>query len=266
MVHCGDNTEIMTQIDKESVDLVVTSPPYDDLRAYGGHSWDFYGIAWLLKRAIKPGGVIVWVVADSKKNGSESGSSMRQAQHFMELNLNLHQTMIYQKLSGVIGALNGYYPRMEYMYVFSKGKPKTFNPLIDKPTVKAGQRYRSGGGRNKDGTTRHTVLLTAPEQSKRTNIWPYHHGGANHPAVGHPASFPLQLAKDHILSWSNPGDLVLDPFCGSGTTAVAAAQLARRWIGIEINPEYVEMANERIRMECAQVNMFHPSCGREVCE
>ena len=94
----GDCLEIMPTLADKSVDLTVTSPPYDNLRTYNGNSqFDFEGIAKELFRVTKDGGVVVWVVGDANINGSETGTSFRQALYFKEIGFNLHDTMIYQK-------------------------------------------------------------------------------------------------------------------------------------------------------------------------
>lgn len=250
-VHCMDNCKGMMLLPDESIDLVVTSPPYDDLRIYGGHSWDFYGVAWNLARVIKPGGVIVWVVGDATKDGGETGSSMKQALHFQQLGLNLHDTMIYHKDNPPpVGGNNRYYQAFEYMFVFSKGKP-VLTPIIvprrnkwnDQRTVRT-----RGVTRDKNGefTKKEVPIKT---EVKKQNVWTYVvSGGASATdkiAYEHPAIYPEKLAEDHIKSWSRPGDVVLDPFMGSGTTAKAAAKLNRRYIGFEINPEYVEICQRR---------------------
>ena len=137
-IHCGDNCDLLGQLPRECIDLVVTSPPYDDLRTYGGHSWDFFGVAWQLKRVLKPGGVIVWVVADATKDGSETGSSMEQALHFKRLGLNLHDTMIYQKLNYLPqNAATRYDQCYEFVFVLSAGTPKTGNMLRDRKNASA---------------------------------------------------------------------------------------------------------------------------------
>lgn len=240
----GDNCEVMRQMPSESIDLVVTSPPYDDLRTYGGHSWDFYGVAWNLKRLLKPGGVIVWVVNDETKDGDETGTSFKQALHFKSLGLRLHDTMIWDKhgFSAVGSTAVRYGPVFEYMFVFSKGKP-TFNPLRDRKNIHAGKDQRSCSVREVDGGMRSQVSLgrVQDEYGIRFNIWKVAPQSSDHPAI-----FPEALARDHILSWSNEGDIVLDPFSGSGTTAKMAKHNGRRFIGIEINHEYVEIANKRL--------------------
>jgi len=217
------------------VDLVVTSPPYDDLRSYNGYSFDFESIAQELFRVVKLGGVIVWVVGDAVDKGSESGSSFRQALFFMSLGFNLHDTMIFEKNSSTYPASKTgirYSQIFEYMFVFSKGKPKSANLICDKPNKWAGFKDFSGKLKN-----------PVPEFSPRNNIWRF---VTSFNGVKHPAPFPEQLAIDHVLSWSVEGDLVYDPFMGSGTTAKAALVINRRFIGSEISAEYVEIAEKRI--------------------
>ena len=247
----GDNCEVMRQMPSESIDLVVTSPPYDDLRTYGGHSWDFYGVAWNLKRLLKPGGVIVWVVGDRVVDGSETLSSMAQAMHFKGIGLRLHDTMIYQKEIYLPKNDDRYEQAFEYSFVISKGKPKTFNAIMER-CAKAGQKIASCSQRQATGETSvlHGEGKAYKEEKPKPNVWSYR-TGHNHStkdaiAFQHPAMFPEPLARDHILSWSNEGDIVLDPFSGSGTTAKMAKHNGRRWIGIEVNPEYVEIANKRL--------------------
>ena len=247
----GDNCEVMRQMPSESIDLVVTSPPYDDLRTYGGHSWDFYGVAWNLSRLLKPGGVIVWVVNDETKDGGETGTSWRQAHHFQSIGLRIHDTMIYAKNGTPFPESNRYYPCWEYAFVLSKGKPENANLIKDRKNKWAGTSHVSCQERQPDGSVRvPRRMATYDEFGVRTNIWTYdtgkHKSTKDEIAFKHPATFPEALARDHILSWSNEGDIVLDPFSGSGTTAKMAKHNGRRWIGIEVNPEYVEIANKRL--------------------
>ena len=251
-LHCGDNCETMLRMPAESVDLVVTSPPYDDLRTYGGHSWDFYGVAWNLKRLLKPGGVIVWVVNDKTSDGSETGSSADQAKHFRKCGLRQHDTMVYFKNGMSFPETNRYYPAWEYMYVFSKGSPKTSNLLADRATTQAGAKKTSRMERQPDGSVRRPNReFTVASESVRYNVWSvdcgYMKTTKDTVAYDHPAIFPESLARDHILSWSNEGDTVLDPFSGSGTTIKMARETGRRGIGIEINEEYCQIAVARLR-------------------
>jgi len=243
-IHCGDNCDLMAKMPRESVDLVVTSPPYDDLRTYGGHSWDFFGVAWHLKRLLKPGGVIVWVVADATKDGSETGSSMEQALHFKRLGLNLHDTMIWNKpAAGAVGSNEAYPQSHEYMFVFTKGRPRVCSRIADRRNLCHGT-TRPLGSRGLDGRAKNKeARADVAEFGLRTNVWEIR---PSIEGLGHPAPFPIALARDHVSTWSNPGDLVLDPFSGSGTTPKAAKELGRRFIGLEVNPEYCEIAEQRL--------------------
>lgn len=248
---CGDNCEVMRKMPSESIDLVVTSPPYDNLRTYGGHSWDFYGVAWNLKRLLKPGGVIVWVVGDATVDGSETGTSMRQTLHFQQLGLRIHDTMIYEKHSFRFPDETRYYQTWEYMFILSNGKPKSYNPIEDRIVKYAGQKVH-GTSIDENGV-RHSVNdveRVMKTLGSRHNVWRYANGKGvtteDSYAFDHPAMFPESLARDHILSWSNEGDIVLDPFSGSGTTAKMAKHNGRKYIGIEVNPEYVEISLKRL--------------------
>lgn len=245
-IYCGDNCDLLGQLPRDCVDLVVTSPPYDDLRTYGGHTWDFYGVAWQLKRVLKPGGVIVWVVSDATKDGSETGTSMEQALHFKRLGLNLWDTMIWDKGVPTTPTESRYYATWEYCFVFSKGKPQALNFLTDRKNVTAGSKRTALKNCRKEERQYGGKEFVTQETGRRFNVWtinPY--SGTN----DHPAIFPEKLAKDHIISWSNLGDLVLDPFTGSGTTCKAAKELGRNFLGFEINPEYCKIAERRIAQE-----------------
>jgi DNA modification methylase len=249
-LHCGDNVETMQQMEAGSIDLVVTSPPYDNLRTYGGHSWDFEGVAQQLWRLIKPGGVVVWIVNDATIDGSETGTSFRQALRFMEIGFKLHDTMIYQKVGCRFPETNRYYPIFEYMFIFSKGQPATVNLIEDRQNAKAGTENRQTE-RQRNGELHPNHAMAAgrgniiKDIGVRWNVWVVR--SIPNEAMGHPASFPESLARDHILSWSNEGDTVLDPFSGSGTTIKMARLMGRKGIGIEINPEYCAIAVERLR-------------------
>jgi DNA modification methylase len=217
-----------------SIQATITSPPYDDLRKYEGYSFDFDSIAKELFRVTKESGVVVWVVGDSTKNGSESGSSFRQALRFMEIGFNLHDTMIYEKNSPAYPASrtsNRYTQIFEYMFVFSKGKPKA-NLIIDKPNKWAGHKDWRG-----------SLKKPVPDFSPRNNIWKY---TTSFNGVKHPAPFPEKLAEDHILTWTDEGDLIYDPFLGSGTTAKMALLNGRKFIGSEISESYCAISEQRI--------------------
>lgn len=247
----GDNVEVLRGIPDQSIDLVVTSPPYDDLRTYGGHSWDFEGLAAELWRVVKVGGVVVWVVADATVNGSETGTSFRQALHFKDIGFNLHDTMIYKKAGG---SPNVHHPRYvhvwEYMFVFSRGSVATFNPHKKRRNSTIGTVRRPATKMQRNGEIKAFNVETkvTSAESLECNVWEYLVGNAaGDEGVGnHPAYFPEALARDHILSWSNPGDVVLDPFSGSGTTCKMAKETGRRAIGIEVNEKYCEIAAKRL--------------------
>ena len=245
---CGDNCDVLGTMPRDCIDLVVTSPPYDDLRTYGGHSWDFYGVAWQLKRVLKPGGVIVWNVNDKTDDGDETGTSMRQALHFKKLGLRLHDTVIYRKLNPIPLTHNRYEQEWEYVFVFSKGKPARWNPILKK-NVTAGSEVNWSTRAVADNAARRSreEVTTTKEFSQRGNVFEY--VIAKDQIGYHPAPFPTEFAGEMIRSWSNEGDIVLDPFSGSGTTAKMARELGRRYIGIEINPEYCEIAKKRLSQQ-----------------
>jgi len=353
---CGDSVEKLKNLPDSSVDLTVTSPPYDDIRFYSdeftetfnlsavdfsdeneykrqlsafkkkkiaekltennGYSFPFESIADELHRVTKPGGVVVWVVGDAVDKGSESGSSFRQALYFKEIGFNIHDTMIYEKNGTSFPARrdgNRYSQIFEYMFVFSKGKPKTHNLVCDKPNKWTGWgsfndkfNFDSIGGshtetekqelfelirkalksmgyketqegvtiddsgfdftrvnysklglgissmRGKDGKLKSRVQKPVPEFSPRNNIWKYNTGKnfstKDAIAFDHPAIYPERLVEDHVLTWTSPGDVVLDPFVGSGTTTKMAHINERNWIGIDISHKYANLAIERMRI------------------
>jgi DNA modification methylase len=244
----GDNLDHMRTLADKSVHLVVTSPPYDDLRTYGGYSWNFEALVPEILRVLVPGGLVVWIVNDEKKKGSESGSSFRQALFFIQQGFKLHDTMIWQKPNFSHPSSNSYHQVFEYMFVFSKGRPRCFNPIRDRKNLYAG---RSPLGKNtvsnRDGSKGLRPVNTIAEFGQRHNVWLMNTTGQERPCAGipHPATFPKQLAADHIATWSNPGDVVLDMFVGSGTTCVAAKELGRHSIGIDVNAGYISIASAR---------------------
>lgn len=235
--------DTMSKMPDESIDLVVTSPPYDNLRTYNGYSFDFSLIAKELQRILTPGGVIVWIVGDQTINGSESGTSFKQALEFMQNGLKLHDTMIWQKTNPMPKIkTKRYFDCFEYMFVFSKGQPKTFNPIMQ-ATKQGGKIYNSTTKQISGGKERIHKTFVLNDERYKDNIWPI---AVAQNKTGHSAVFPLQLVKDHIFTWSNKNDLIYDPFMGSGTTAIAAIELGRNWVGSEISFEYAELANKQI--------------------
>lgn len=251
-IYCTDNIQgLREHIPDNSIDLTVTSPPYDNLRAYNGFSFDFEGLAHELYRVTKPGGVVVWVVGDATIKGSETGTSFRQALYFKdEVGFKLHDTMIYQKANPMPLRQNRYQPCFEYMFVLSKGRPNVFNPIYV-PSKNAGRVYHGQTHRGVKGELKQFTSKGRTKQTKiKENIWRYAVGNnvssRDKIAFQHPAIFPEKLAEDHIVSWSNPGDIVLDPFMGSGTTAKMALLNNRNYVGFEISDEYIKLTNTRI--------------------
>lgn len=243
----ADCSEFMQALDEDLIDLTVTSPPYDNLRDYRGYSFPFEEIAKQLYRVTKEGGVVVWIVGD-KIHGGRSLTSFRQALYFQEAGFLAHDVMIYQKKNTPFMRSNAYTNAYEFMFVLSKGKPKTFNPLKEK-TVRNGYEMVVHN-KGPDGVNK-KILKELKKEKTRTNIWPYAVGlggtTSDKIAFKHPAVFPEKLAEDHILSWTNKGDLVFDPMCGSGTTCKMAALNDRNWIGIDLSQEYIEIARQRLR-------------------
>jgi len=243
-IHNMDCIEGMKQLEDCFIDLTVTSPPYDNLRKYNGYQWDFKKTARELFRITKEGGVVVWIIADATVKGTETGTSFEQALFFKKCGFHLHDTMIWEK-TGMLPTQDRYYNIFEYMFIFSKGKPKAMNFICDHKTTAGGRIQKKDACINKGKQQIGTGTFVRKDFSRRTNIWRIAIG-KNAETKGHPAPFPEQLAKDHILTWSNPNDIILDPFMGSGTTAKMALSCNRRFIGFEISEIYCEMAERRI--------------------
>jgi DNA modification methylase len=248
-IYNEDCLDTMARMPDNFVDLTVTSPPYDDLREYKGYSFAFEEIAKELYRITKQGGVVVWVVGDATINGSESGTSFKQALFFKEIGFNLHDTMIYHKLNPMPVKSNRYLPCFEYMFVFSKGKPKSFNAIREKTLATGKEKYT--GTQQENGKFTDYGKERNLERDKY-NIWSVKVGSnqttKDKIAFEHPAIFPEQIANDHIISWSNEKDVVYDCFMGSGTTAKMAILNKRNYIGSEISKEYCEIAEQRLKM------------------
>lgn len=266
----GDCLELMKSIPDSSIDLTVTSPPYDNLRTYENSiEWNFKiftRIARELYRVTKDGGVVVWVVGDATINGSESGNSFRQALFFKRIGFNLHDTMIYFTPKMVM-THNRYEQEFEYMFVFSKGRPSTFNPFKIKCN-KSGENKRYNYGqlteakKEKNDVQRYRDYSRPVSEYKiKGNVWRIESGfnktTQDSYAFEHPAIFPESLANDHILSWSNEGDTVLDPFLGSGTTGKMAIRNNRKFIGFEKVEKYFKIAEKRIQDEIEKTALFN---------
>ncbi len=246
-IHRSDCVQFMKLMDENSIDLTVTSPPYDELRNYKGYSFDFENIAKQLFRVTKKGGVVVWVVGDKIKKGNKTLTSFKQALYFQQVGFNVHDVMIYRKKNTPFMRSNAYTNCFEFMFILSKGSPKTFTPLKTK-TVRQGKEmlpFNKGA----DGVNRKILGELRPEKTM-TNIWEYAvgFGGSTSDrfAFEHPAIFPEKLVEDHILSWTQPEDVVFDPMCGSGTTCKMAKKNGRHYIGCDISEDYVNLAKKRL--------------------
>ena len=261
----GNSAEVLSTMESNCVDLVVTSPPYDDLRNYTKDSaWSFDSfkkIAKQLYRVMKDGGVVVWVVGDSVIKGNKSLTSFKQALYFQQVGFNMFDVMIYEKAGTSPPHKKRYFNAYEYMFVLSKGLPKTIHLIEDKPNKWANHStFGNVTRREQDGSLTPKGKKVIKPFGVRTNIWRYNNGKGfatkDKIAYEHPAIFPEKLVEDHVISWSNEGDVVLDPFCGSGTVAKIATALKRQWIGIEISKEYCETAEKRISDYCEQPSIF----------
>lgn len=267
-IYCENNLETMARMPNDFIDLTVTSPPYDNLRTYKNNvdeNWNskiWEKIIKELYRVTKKGGVVVWVVGDAVINSSETGSSFKQALFAIDCGFNLHDTMIYAKKACPFPESNRYNQKFEYMFVWSKGVPKTTNLLKQKTLYKDSLigKSRKTTTRKKDGEMEEMKYETNKRFVTRYNIWEYAVGNNKSTkdilAFKHPATFPENLCSDHIISWSNEGDLVYDPFMGSGTTAKSAHIYKRRWIGSEMSKEYVDLAYKRLHPYLTQQTLF----------
>jgi DNA modification methylase len=268
MANMGDN----------SVDMVLTSPPYDDLRTYNkhltgnrteynGYSFPFEQIAQELFRVVKKGGVVIWVVGDATNKGSETGTSFRQALYFKECGFDLYDTMIYQKTGTPFPQKDRYNQIFEYMFVFSKGKPNTFNPIMKKNVtagaVRHSRKFRNANGEMVEGFNGKPIN----EYGVDNNVWIMRNGMYKSTkdivAFEHPAIFPEELAVRHVVSWTKKNDLIYDPFMGSGTSAKAAIQLKRNWIGSEIDKGYCDVCEKRLSGMVNQETLFDEFITRE---
>ena len=249
-IYNESNLDTMSRMPNNCIDLTLTSPPYDGLRTYNGYSFPFEEIAQELFRITNQGGVVVWVVGDATVKGSETGTSFRQALYFKEIGFDLFDTMIYAKPPrGAVGNNKTYWQTFEYMFILSKGKPKTINLICDRKN-KESRDGDNGTKRLENGELLKVKRGGYSEYGRRTNIWEYGIGRGQSTkddvAFKHPAIFPEQLANDHILSWSNEGDTVYDPFGGSGTTAKMAYLNNRKAIISEISTKYCELSKQRL--------------------
>lgn len=258
-IYNESNLDTMSRMPDNCIDLTVTSPPYDNLRTYNGYCFDFENVAKELYRVTKQGGVVVWVVGDATVKGSETGTSFKQALFFKDIGFNIHDTMIWEKKNPIPNdpRQNRYIQATEYMFVFSKDAPKTCN-YITEPCLMAGIDAGTGTARKRNGDIRKDRKekrkgKVVKDLKPLTNVWKYSNGTI---FKEHPASFPEQLANDHIISWSNEGDVIYDPFAGSGTTGKMALLNKRKCIMSEISAEYCELSKQRLLPYTSNIGLF----------
>ena len=252
-LYCYNCVDLLSKLDLQA-NLILTSPPTKNTKNSDSQYFDFEKVADVCVNSLADGGVIVWITSDATVNGSETGTSLKQALGFMERGLRLHDTMIFEKSHPRLTTKNRYMSSWEYMFVFTKGEPSVANMIHDRPNITAGKgRYKSMSSVQDKSKIEITNLdnRIVQKYSKRTNVWNYA-VGYNHSAPDfnnahkHPSIFPLSLACDHIRTWTDPGNIVLDPMCGSGTTLRAAKNLNRYAVGIDTNEKYIDMAKERL--------------------
>ena len=267
-IYCSEFSKFADEVMGKEVDLTITSPPYSHNRDYNGFKFDMDKIVESLWNVTKDGGVCVWVVGDVTENSSETGLPFVHANTFMDHGWNLHDTMIFEKSGLPFPSKNRYTQCWEYMFIFSIGTPKTVYLLKDRPNANAGKPSYWGKptARQKDGTLKLCgKIYTTPDYGVRTNIWRYITGNVgctqDRIAYNHPAIFPESLVRDHILSWSNPGDLVLDCMNGSGTTTKIARLMNREYVGVDISKKYCDDAKERLKLPCK--NLYLPETADE---
>ena len=252
---CCDAVVGLKTLPDDSIPLVVTSPPWDDMRKYGRHEWTFEKfetIASHLWRVVGQGGVVCWHVADQIKDCSETLSSFRQALHFQHLGFCVNTLVIDSYMPGKPKYRYG--SGVQYVFVLSKGCPLVFQPICDVPNKSAGE-IEVFNNRDADGELHYSHPKVVKAFRARNAVWRFNNGGRTDPDLTrqHPAVFNERLVRDLIRSFSVTGNIVLDCFSGVGTTAAVALAEGRRYLGFEINPEYHELAVERLRRTSARL-------------
>lgn len=229
-LRCGNAIDLFKNIEDESIDLIIADPPYNLGKDYGNNH-DLKGFdeyisftrTWLeeSKRVLKPKGSIYVFM------GVRFISYLYDIMD-RELKLFFNSWIVWHYTQGM-GKTKGFSPRHDDILAFNKGKDFTFN-LDD---VKVPQKfYRE----------RNNMRGANPG-----DVWQFSHVHYSNPnRQDHPTQKPEGIIERIVLASSNTGDVVLDPFSGSGTTLRVCQQLERKAIGFELNPEYVEMTNQRL--------------------
>jgi DNA modification methylase len=256
LIYCMDCIEGMKQLDDNSIDLVVTSPPYDKIRDYKGFEVNLHDVGVQISRVLKDGGVCVMIIQDQTIDGRKSGTSFRTIIDWDDnTDLDIFETCIYER-SGTPGAWWNKRFRVdhEYMPIFIKGqRPQYFNKEHMKIMPKKEGIQKSGGTRLTSGNVSDgfvsegnlkccgTIMKYASSSQESLDR------DEKRIKLQHPATFPNKLVSDFIQCFTTPGMIVLDPFMGSGTTAMMALVNNRNYIGFEISMEYCQIANQRVQ-------------------
>ena len=250
-VYCVDCVEGMKAIPDGSVDLVVTSPPYDRTRDYNGFSFDLHATGEQIFRILRDGGVAAVVIQDQTKNFGKSLTSFRTVVDWCDnIGFKLFECVIYRK-HGTEGAwwTQRFRVDHEYMPIFVKGhRPKYFNKdPLKIPSKHGGKTMTGSGNRQTNGRTTQTIRRAINLTKCRGTVWEYLMAGDKNPVKRkHPAPFPDKIPLDFIQCFCQPDGIVLDPFMGSGSTAVSAKKLGRHFLGFDISSEYCKIAETRL--------------------
>lgn len=262
-IYCTDCVEGMKELKDNSIDVIVTSPPYDSLRTYNGFSVDLHATGEQIFRVLKDGGICAMVIQDQTSNFGKSLTSFRTIVDWCDnIGFKLFENVIYHK-NGTEGAWWKYRFRVDHEYIplFLKGKkPAYFNKEPLKiPSKHGGKTMTGSGNRKTNGELTETVRREINPMKCRGTVWDYMMAGDKNPLKRkHPAVFPDQIPIDIITCFCPEQGIVLDPFMGSGSTAVAAAKLGRHFVGFDICEEYVDLAYQRLKKDAMidQIRLF----------
>jgi DNA modification methylase len=252
--HCAESSVALKKLPDNCIDIVVTSPPYDRIRDYNGFECNLHNIGEQLSRVLKDGGIIVMVIQDQTKDFGKSLTTFRTILDWCDnFNLKLFETVIYKK-HGAEGAwwTKRFRVDHEYIPVFLKGKRPAYftKEHLKIPSKHAGKTMTGCATRLTNGSTLKSKKLKINPTKCRGTIWDYVTcGDGGKLKHEHPATFPDKIPVDFIETFCPPGGIVLDPFMGSGTTALAALNLGRNFLGFDISNEYVSLANKRVDLE-----------------
>lgn len=268
-VHCMECVEGMEMLPDDCVDLVVTSPPYDAVRKYNGFAFDLHQTGAQIHRVLKDGGIAAMVIQDQTKDFGKSLTSFRTIIDWCDsFGFKLFECVIYRK-NGSEGAWWKHRFRVDHEYIplFLKGdRPAYFDKQPLRVPSKHGGKVMSGSGnRRTDGATNGTVRREINATKCRGTIWNYLMAGDKNPLKRkHPAVFPDAIPSDLIQCFCPPGGIVLDPFIGSGSTAVQALKHERHFIGFDISQEYCDLCNQRLEKDVETATLFESVSASDI--